>query len=236
MKKTLGILVLLFLVTAYTQAQTADEIAQKYVTAIGGAAKWQALKSRKMNITMFSSGVQLPGVVYEDSKNRQKVELTFQGVKIIQAYDGTTAWAQSPPQGMPQPTKLTGAQAEEMLNSEFLNEFVNYKNRGIKLDLKGEEELAGKKYWRIDLTSSKGKVTKYYFDMETYLVAASTEMSASIGQETTSFLSDYKEYGGIKIPSKITVKLGTMEIQSVQVNGVELNVEMPDSLFAFPGN
>lgn len=236
MKKIFGTFLVMILAISFVQAQTADEIAQKYVDAIGGTAKWQSLKSRKMEITMMTSGIELPGVVYGDAKGRQKMELTFQGMKIIQAYDGETAWAQSPPQGMPQPTKLTGAQADEVKDGEFLNEFVNYKARGMKLEMKGEEVLDGKSYFRIDLTTPKGKLTKYYFDKETYLVAASKENSVSVGQEVTSFVSNYKEFGGIKVPTQISVKVGGVEIQALKVNNVELNVELTDDIFAYPGN
>lgn len=236
MKKIFGTFLLMILAVSLVQAQTADEIAKKYVEAIGGSANWQALKSRKMDITMMTSGIELAGVIYGDAKGRQKMELSFQGMKIIQAYDGETAWAQSPPQGMPQPTKLTGAQADEIKDGEFLNEFVNYKARGMKLDMIGEEDLAGKSYYRIDLTTPKGKVTKYYFDKETYMVAASKENSASVGQEVTSFVSEYKEFGGIKVPTMVSVKVGGVEIQALKVNNVELNIPLTDDVFAFPGN
>lgn len=216
-------------------AQTAEQIAEKYVNAIGGAAKLQAIKSRKADITLNISGVQLAGVLYEDNKNRSKVEFNFQGMKIINAYDGKTAWAQSPPEGMPEPTKLTGAQADAMAQSEFLSEFVNHKSRGMKLEMKGEEELEGKSYYRVDLTSPKGKQTKYYFDKETSLIAATKEMSP-VGQETTSFLTEYKEFDGIKMATLITVKVNGVVAQSIKINAVEHNVAVTDALYAFPGN
>lgn len=235
MKKIFGTLFLMLLSIAFVQAQTADEIASKYVEAIGGASNWQSIKTRKMDVTMFTSGIQLAGVVYEDSSNRQKVEFSFQGMKIIQAYDGETAWAQSPPQGMPQPTKLTGPEAEAMKGNEFLNEFVNYKKRGMQLELKGEEDINGKSHYRIDLTTPSGKTTQYFFDKESYLVTATKEMSA-VGQEATSYLSDYKEFGGINVPTKVKVMVGGIEVQSLQINSVETNVEIADNTFAFPGN
>lgn len=221
---------------ALVNAQTADEIADSYVKAIGGAAKLQSLKSRKVDITMSTSGIELPGVIYEDDQNRQKLELTYMGMKIINSYDGKVAWAQNPSAGMPQPTKLSGEQAKAMKPSEFLNEFVNHKSRGMKLELKPEEELGGKSYFRIDLTTPEGKLTKYFFDKETYLIAAKKEMAPGIPQEVTTYFSEYKEFGGMKMPTQISAKVGGVEIQGVKVNGVELNVEIPDSVYAFPGN
>jgi len=236
MKRILTTFLLLFSSVALVNAQTADEIAEKYVNALGGAAKMKSVKSRKVDITMTTSGIQLPGVIYEDDQNRQKLELTYQGMKIINSYDGTVAWAQNPSAGMAQPTKLTGAQAEAMKPTDFLNEFVNHKSRGMKLELKPEEELSGKSYYRIDLTNPGGKLTKYFFDKETYLVAAKKEMEPSIGQEVTTYFSEYKDFDGVKMPTKISAQVGGMELQGVKVNGVELNVDIPSSVYAFPGN
>ena len=236
MKKLLGTFFIMLLTLSVVNAQTADEIVNKYLDALGGTDKLQSVKSRKADIVMSTSGIQLPGVIYEDNKNRQKLELTYQGMKIINSYDGETAWAQSPPAGMPQPTKLSGAEAEAMADNEFLNEFINWKSRGMKVELKAEESLDGKSYYRIDLTTPKGKLTKYFVDKETYLVAATKEMSPTLGQEVTSYVSEYKEFNGIMVPTQVSVKAGGMELQAIKVNNVEHNVEIPDSVFAFPGN
>lgn len=236
MKKFIGTLFIMFLAITVVKAQTADEIVNNYLNALGGSAKLESVKSRKVDIVMTTSGIQLPGVIYEDNKNRQKLELTYQGMKIINSYDGETAWAQSPPAGMPQPTKLSGAEAEAFTNNEFLNEFINWKSRGMKVELKAEESLDGKSYYRIDLTTPKGKLTKYFIDKETYLVEATKEISPSLGQEVTSYLSDYKEFNGIKMPTQVSVKVGGTVVQAIKVNAVEHNVVIPDSVYAFPGN
>ena len=61
-------------------------------------------------------------------------------------------------------------------------------------------------------------------------------MAPGIPQEVTTYFSEYKEFGGMKMPTQISAKVGGVEIQGVKVNGVELNVEIPDSVYAFPGN
>lgn len=235
MKKFLSLMFIGLMTLSIAQAQTADKVAQDYVKAIGGTAKWKALKSRKMTMTMTTQGIQLPGSIINDAKNRQRAEFNFNGMKIVQAYDGETAWAISPPQGMTTPTKLTGAEAEALKNGEFLNDFIDYAKRGSKLELKGDEELEGKTYTRVDLTTKSGTVKNYYFDKETNLAIAVSEQNG-LGQVATTMMEDYQEVDGLMVPMKLSVKVGGVLLQLITISKVEHNVSLTDDLFAFPGN
>lgn len=235
MKKILSLMFIGLMTLSAAQAQTADEIAKKYVNAIGGAAKWKAIDSRKMTITMMTQGIQLPGTIVGDKANRQRVEFNFNGMKIVQAYDGETAWMINPPQGMTTPTKLTGAQAEGMANNQFLDDFIDYAKRGSALELKGDEELEGTTYTRVDLTNKDGKSKSYYFDKNTHLIMAVKEENA-FGQSTITLMEDYQEIDGVKVAMKLSVKVGAIVVQQIKVDKVEHNVALTDDMFAFPGN
>lgn len=233
MRKTISILILAVMAMGTVSAQTADEIARKYVEAIGGAKKWKALKSRKMTFDLSMQGITLSGTMVGDAKGRERTDISFNGMNIIQAYDGTNAWAVSPPEGITTPTKLSGPQAEALADVEFLDEFIDYKSRGFAITLEGEETFGDKTYHKIKLVKKEGKEEFYFFDKETNLLKVKRE--TGLQGLTDTHYSDYQDVDGLKVPMKFEVKSGGATMQSISVKNVELNVEAKDDFFAFPG-
>lgn len=215
-------------------AQTADEVAKKYVEAIGGAKKWKAIKTRKITFSLVTQGMTLPGTVIGDSDQRERTDIAFNGMEIVQAYDGTTAWALSPPQGITTPTKLTGAQAEEASSKEFLDEMIDYKARGFEISLEDDETIGGTAYTKIKLVKKGGKEAFYFFDKETNLMAVKRE--TGLQGTLDSHYSEYQDVDGVKVPMKIEVKSGGFTVQSITISKTEMNVPVTDDMFAFPGN
>ncbi len=215
-------------------AQTADDVAKKYVEAIGGAKKWKAIKTRKITFSLVTQGMTLPGTVIGDSDKRERTDIAFNGMEIVQAYDGTTAWALSPPQGITTPTKLTGAQAEAASSKEFLDEMIDYKARGFQISLEADETIDGKAYTKIKMVKKGGKEEFYFFDKETNLLAVKRE--SGLQGTTDSHYSEYQDVDGLKVPTKIEVKSGGFTIQSITISKTEMNVPVTDDMFAFPGN
>lgn len=215
-------------------AQTADEVAKKYVAAIGGAKKWKAIKTRKMTFNLQTQGMTLTGTVVGDSDNRERTDIAFNGMSIVQAYDGTTAWVLSPPQGITTPTKLTGAQADEQANKEFLDEMIDYKSRGFVISLEADETVGDKAYTKIKMVKEGGKEEFYLFDKETNLLMVKRETGLQ-GTVDTHY-SDYSEVEGVVTAMTFEVKSGGFTVQKVEVTKMEINVPVTDDLFVFPGN
>lgn len=234
MKKILTTLLITIVTLGVSNAQSTDQIAADYVKAIGGAKAWKDVKTRKYTITLNQGGFDIPGYIIGDSKNRERFELSFNGMKMIQASDASTAWTINQFQGINQPTKLQGAQAEAVLATQFLDEFIDYKKRGYSLSYEGEEDLEGVSCHLVKLTSKDGKESTHYFDKTTGLQMAKKELAN--GQEAMSIYSDYTDINGLKVPMKITQKMGGVTAFSISVQKMEVNVSVQDEMFAFPGN
>lgn len=234
MKKILTLTLMALMTLSVAHAQTADAIAKKYVEAIGGAAKWKALKSTKLTITLNQQGFDIPGYILADNQNRERFELEFNGMKMIQANDGETAWGMNQFMGQTSPAKLEGAEAEAAKNTEFLDEFIDYKKRGYSISLEGETGMEGKSCYKIKLTKADGDDTIYYFDKETGLMVAE-EVEAQ-GQMVMMVVSDYSEVEGLNMPMKIAQKASGATLLTITINKVEFNVETANDNFAFPGN
>ncbi|WP_422356251.1 hypothetical protein [Roseivirga pacifica] len=235
MKKTLFLLIIVFLSGISLNAQSARQIADDYLKATGGKEQWKSLQNRRITMGMKMQGFEFPAVMYEAKGNKQRLEINVEGVQIIQAFDGEVAWVVSPPQGITQPTAMTGPQAESAKEYEFLGEFIDSESRGIKLEYKGEEEADGKTYWHVDVTKKSGTTEEYYFDKETKLIAFMKTPGAN-GQMSTTFYSDYKAFDGIKYPTHLVVKTGGMTVQELTFTKVEHGVDIDPSIFSMPGN
>ncbi|MBO3698406.1 hypothetical protein [Roseivirga sp. E12] len=233
MKKILSTFLIAIVTLGVAYAQSADAIASKYVEAIGGAKAWKNVKSRKYTITLNQAGFDIPGYIIGDSKNRERLELEFNGMKMVQASDASTAWTINQFQGVNEPTKLEGAQAEAVLEAQFLDVFIDHKKRGYTLSYEGEADLEGTSCQLVKLTSPKGKESVHYFDKATGLQIAQKE--SANGQETMSHYSDYTEMEGVLVPKKITQKMGGVVAFTITVNKTEFNVAVTDDMFTFPG-
>ena len=55
------------------------------------------------------------------------------------------------------------------------------------------------------------------------------------GKSQDTFMSDYQEVNGVYQPFTLQIKLDGQTIQSLSLDTVEVNVDMDDALFAFPG-
>jgi len=233
MKKILSIFLIAIVTIGVANAQSPDQIAANYVKAIGGAKAWKDVKTRKYTITLNQAGFDIPGFIIGDNKNRERFELAFNGMKMVQASDASTAWTINQFQGINQPTKLQGAQAEAVLATQFLDEFIDYKKRGYALSYEGEADLEGVSYHLVKLTNKDGKESTHYFDKTTGLQMATKELAN--GQETMSVYSDYTEMNGLNVPMKITQKIGGVTAFSITVQKMEVNIPVNDEMFAFPG-
>ncbi len=224
------------------QAPTADEIVTKYINAIGGKDKWKALKSMTISAKMSMMGMDLPMTLYSKPANKQKAVISIQGVEIVQAYDGKDAWAINPMGGGKEPQLIPAADAKELTDEEFENEFIDYKTKGHAVTYQGIEEIDGVKCYKIEMIKNKNNdkedVTEiYFFDAENYVpisVKSYARSGQMKGQEIQSYLSDYQDVNGLMVAFFNESKVGGQTVQKLTMEKVTFNDPMDDSIFAFP--
>src|SRR5215831_8066709 len=129
-------------------AQTADEVVEKYLAAIGGRAALGKLKSRSMvgTVTLSTPVGNVSGPVevlnQAPSKTRSVMKLDLAGVGlgqvvIDQRFDGEAGYVLDTLQGN---RAITGDALENMKNSSFPNALLNYKETGSTVELGGKEK------------------------------------------------------------------------------------------------
>ena len=87
----------------WTQAQTVDEIVQKYAKAMGGADKIKAIKTIKVGGKFIMQSMEATVTIWAKRPDSIKIETVFGGQKMVMAYDGKTAWMINPFTGSTEP-------------------------------------------------------------------------------------------------------------------------------------
>ena len=246
MKRKLIFTLMTMICAFITQAQTADEIIAKYFENTGGLDKWKALQGFKMTAKVNQQGMEFPLEIVVMKDGRQMTKLTIQGKEIKQeVYDGITLWGHN---FMNMKAEKSDAEATENFKldiGEFPDPFLDYKARGLKVELLGKEKVEGTETFKIKLTKKPikvdGKQTEnvvfYYFDAENF-VPLMSESEIKSGEQKgkirQSKMSDYQEIDGLMMPFSLAQGIKDLGSQPLTITKIELNPKVEASAFTFP--
>jgi outer membrane lipoprotein-sorting protein len=229
--------ILLFALSAATAAgaQTAEEIAARNVEAKGGAERWKSLTSVKLSGRVILKDREFPLTIYAKRPNLIRHEMTIKDMHVVQAFDGTTAWAINP-KGIPE--ALPAAAADMMkMSAEFEGALIDYKSKGHTVELVGSEKIDGADVHHLKLTLKSGQVQDYYIDAKTGLESRMTQevdLGNGIRQTHSTDVSDYREVGGIRMPHSIVQSVQGNVATRMTIDKVEFNTVKDDSIFGMP--
>jgi outer membrane lipoprotein-sorting protein len=230
-----------------TNAQTVDEILSTYYENIGGLENLKKIKGVKMTAIINQQGMEIPLEIYQLSGGKQMTVINFQGKEIKQGvFDGETLWAHNF-----MTMKAEKSDAETTANmklemNDFPDAFIDYKEKGYKVELLGKETIDGAETFKIKLTKEpvtvdgkkEDNVSYYFFDTENYVpIAVHSEIKSGPGKGMTSqvTMSDYQEVEGLYFPFSITQGMkGQPGGQPISISKIELNPEVDAGAFSFP--
>lgn len=241
-RKTFACLFLASLIGAAASAQTADELVEKNIQARGGRDKIKAVQSirmtGKMSINQGGQMLEMPIVMEAARPDKVRVDSTFQGMTIVQAYDGKTGWIVMPMMGKKDPEEVSGDQLDQIKRQADVidGDLVDYKEKGHQVEYVGKEDMEGTPVYKLKVTRKDGQVVYVYLDAEQYLeIKQKQKTKVPSGQEieSESTMSDYKEVGGILFPHSMEMKAGPGTM-SMTLEKIEINPELPASRFEMP--
>jgi outer membrane lipoprotein-sorting protein len=225
-------------------AQTADEVAEKSLAAVGGRAALQKIDSRSTTGTMvveteagsFPASIEVLNQAPNKSRTLITLDLSSVGagtLVIDNRFDGTKGYVLDAMRGN---SEMPAGQAAGLRNNVFPSPFLGYKERGTKIELAGTEKVGDRNALVLKTTPAAGPGSRIFVDAETYLPlqAITTIEVPEIGsiEQTTQF-SDYREVDGVKVPFKVH---GSSSVQTftITVSKVENNVKIDPALFVKP--
>lgn len=219
-------------------AQSVDEVVGKYYEAAGGLATFKAVNSMRISGRM-TLGQGMEAVFTRITKRPKFVRLDFtlQGMTASQAYDGQTAWMFVPFMGQTAPEVMPADLAKGMEEeADFDGPLVDYKPRGIQVELVGKEPVEGTSTFKLKVTMKSGDVTYYFIDAEYYLPIRTESKRTLQGREfnIVTTLGDYKPEGGLVVPHSIQVSGQGPGTQGFIIEKVEINPALKDEDFKMP--
>jgi len=212
---------------------TADQIVSKNIAAKGGAEKLKGVNSVRITAAATVQGAITPMVIELKRPNLRRQEVTLNGQKIVQAFDGTNAWLLNPSLG-DQPIQMPAPQTASMKrDAEFDSPLLDYQAKGVKVSFAGREDIEGRPAYHLKVTTVDGATRDYYLDTDSYLefrVDAPIEQNGVRGSLSVS-MSDYRDVDGVKMPFSLKQALNGQVVADLRVSTVELNVPLDASEF-----
>lgn len=222
MKKVLLSIFVLVVSVISLSAQTAEEVINKYVTAIGGAEKWSKITSLKVEGQIEVQGIAIPFTMQAIHMKGMRVDAEFQGSKIIDITTPTKGWSQNPLMGKTSLEAITEDELKTKLDElDVQDEFVNYKEKGSTVEYLGKEEEEGTSYHKLKLVTKNGNEKVYFFDLTTGLIYKEESTVKQQGQEMKQAVKylDYQTLeNGIKMAFKSDMGMMMMVTKKVTIN------------------
>ncbi|MFZ9869960.1 MAG: hypothetical protein ACO3I4_05065 [Candidatus Kapaibacteriota bacterium] len=234
----LMILLVALVVAVPSRAITLEEILANHIAARGGRETITKIRSMKVVGTMETMGGELSFTQYFKNNTKMRMDMSVQGMEIVQAYDGVQAWGTNPMSGgSPQ----LGGEAEANQAASQANiwgELIDPTDQGLTLEYVGAEDIDGMTAHLIKVTNVNKESHLVYIDAITWLEVKRTITMAMMGQEAEMemYLSNYKDIGGVQYPMQMDMEMDGQSVMSMKRESVEVNIDIPDSLFAYPGN
>jgi outer membrane lipoprotein-sorting protein len=222
---------------ALAQTPSVDELVAKHLAARGGEAKLKDVSSMRLVGSISVQGMDMPITVLSKRPNKMRQEMTMQGQKVIQAYDGQTVWAVNPMMGSTEPRVIDGPPADAVKNqSLFDGPLVGYKERGDTLEVVGPADVGGAKTWKLKLTRKDGKAMHIFLDADTGLERqwSATMEQNGLTMEIDTIMSDHQPVDGIQVARSMRTLVGGQAMGTLTVSSVEFNVPIEDSEFTMP--
>lgn len=237
--------VVVVLAWAHTSAaQTADEIIEKSIAAMGGRAAMEKIKTRVATGTLslgtpagdVTGTVEMYAAVPNKQRTVIKVDLTQLGaglVSVDQRFDGATGYVLDSLQGN---RDITGSQLDGMKNNGFPHTFLNYKAAGMGVKLGAKEQVANRDMYPLTFEPATGHPFKQYVDAETFLPTRGIirlEVPQLGELEQWIDTSDYRDVDGVKIAFKL-VLTNSAQTVSMTLTKMEHNVALDEKMFMKP--
>lgn len=238
-------IVALFCLSA-AQAQSVDDIVNKYFENTGGRDKWKALQGMKVTAKVNQGGMEIPIQMYQFKDGKTMQVITFQGKEIKQGvWDGSNYWSHNFINMKAEKSDAETTENFKQSLGEFPDVWLTYKERGLKAEYLGKETIDGTETHKIKLTKKPimvdGKpaddIAFYYFDAENYvplMMESEVKNGPAKGMVSQLKWSDYQEVGGLMMAFSMSQGAKGGGSQPITITNIELNPKVDEAAFKFP--
>jgi hypothetical protein len=214
-------------------AQTAEEIVNKHISAIGGKSAIEGVKTLYIESDVDVAGNNAPSKTWIVNGKGYKNEVEFGGSKIQQCVSDKGGWMVNPPMGVTTPQAMPDDQVKMMKGQINVGgPLYNYATKGNKIELIGQDSGD----YKIKMTTSAAIAVTFFISKKTYLIDKTVSTASIQGQdmETTVLFSDYRKLDGgyvLNFGQQISLPMYTLNITNKKV---EVNKEIDPAIFDMP--
>jgi len=226
----LGLFILFLVSVQFVNAQTVDDVIDKYIAARGGKEKLASLKSIYMEGSREMMGNEVTVKITKEQGKLSRTEFEMAGTTGYMLLTDKEGWSLFPMRS-PTPSKLPDeAIASMQVDLDIAGPLVDYVAKGHKAELLGKEDVDGASCYKIKLTTKTGQVINYWIDASTYLLVQSSARGGGMfgggrrggnnnggggnngggngggDQEFYTLYKDYRQEGGIMFAHSIETK------------------------------
>ena len=222
----------------------AEKIIERYVEAIGGVDAVRAHSSTQAQGTMelLGQGIQGEMKMYAAAPNKALMIVSFPdlGIESRQGYNGEVAWAADPMTGE---RILQGDELQQIVDESDYYSDLHDPSKFQSMETLEVTEYAGRLTYKVKLVYISGRETFEYFDVDNGRLVGTEGLQYSLmgAVNVRTFLSEYKQFGQLMVPTKIIQEVGPgqtvqLTLESIQYDNVELSTfALPASIEALIG-
>jgi hypothetical protein len=213
-------------------APTADDVIQKYVTAMGGADAIRKVTSRVEKGMILVGASQTPIEVLTKAPNRRVTITHAANGNSYTAFDGAAGWMGGT--GHPAREMSPAESGGSALDAEFALA-LRLKEIFPQVRRSRPEQIGGAMCETLIGTGPGRSPVRLYFDQTTGLLVRMVRYAETpVGRNPTQIdYGDYREVDGVKIPFRWTLARLNGRF-TIQISEAKNNVPLDDAMFAKP--
>jgi hypothetical protein len=214
------------------QGSTADEIVEKYATALGGPDALRKITSRVEKGVILANGSESPIEVFSQAPNK-RITVTHMGSgESFTAFDGAAGWMGNT--GRPARDMSPAESWASSLDAEF---YLGLRLKEIFPQIRRTrpETIDGVECETLQATAAGRPGVRLSFDRNSGLLVREVRYAQTpLGRMPTQIdYADYRNADGVKIPFRWTLSRPNGRF-TIQIKEVRSNVEIKDDRFAKP--
>jgi photosynthetic reaction center cytochrome c subunit len=210
---------------------SADQLLDKYLAAVGGAAALQKITSRVAKGTASFAGQKVLVDVFAKAPDKRLSVMHLKDGESLTAFDGHQGW-------LSVPSRVHMMSAAENAAASIDADFyfpIDIKSRYEKFRVEAGEKIDGHETYLIIGRKEDQPPLRLYLDTQSGLLLRLVRYAETpLGRNPTQVdYADYREADGIKIPFRWTLARPGNRF-TIQVEQLQQNVPVDDAKFTAP--
>jgi len=210
----------------------ADQLLDKYLSAIGGAAAIQKITSRVQKGTLSAfGGEHFPVEVYSKAPDKRISIMHLKGGESVTAFDGKQGWLSVPGRVH----VMSAAENDAARIDADLYFAAHLKTLYQKFTVDSGEKIDGHDTYLVTGQTEGQPPLRLYLDRESGLLLRLIRYAETpLGRNPTQIdYADYRDANGVKVPFRWTLARPGNRF-TIQVEQVQQNVPVDDAEFPVP--